>query len=297
MSPYNQLLPFDQTLEPQSQKSGYYHYVTSGHYSYHHKASHDDIIITGNNVYEIKKFKVYLKSKFMIKDLGKLKYFLRIDVIDTSKGIYLNQRKHALDTEYGILACKSAKTPLMFKLIISNEATENDPILDNITDYQKLMDNYDHEVYERSLCYDEEEKSYVEAVIFINTRLVRLIDVTVVQWLDLKYGNHETMDKKIKDVTIQQWTGTALWMYWVRGDDEEVLSDKELSNPKEIYVNEEDETIKIFRIETDIFNFETPLCKAFNEFNYLFKVDTDLLTHDILGFKTYKENKNAWIHE
>ncbi|GJV43292.1 ribonuclease H-like domain-containing protein, partial [Tanacetum coccineum] len=62
-------------------------------------------------------------------------------VIDTNKGICHNQRKYVLDllSEYGMLACKPAKTPLMSNLIISNEATENDPILDNITDYQKLM--------------------------------------------------------------------------------------------------------------------------------------------------------------
>ncbi|GKB02655.1 ribonuclease H-like domain-containing protein [Tanacetum coccineum] len=72
----------------------------------------DDIIITGNNVSEIEKFKVYLKSKFMIKDLGKLKYFLGIEIVDTEKGICLNQRKYA---------------------------TEKDHVLDNITDYQKLM--------------------------------------------------------------------------------------------------------------------------------------------------------------
>nr|GEV73411.1 ribonuclease H-like domain-containing protein [Tanacetum cinerariifolium] len=47
----------------------------------------DDIIITGNSISEIQKFKVYLKSMFMIKDLGKLKYFLRIEVIDTDKDI------------------------------------------------------------------------------------------------------------------------------------------------------------------------------------------------------------------
>ncbi|GJU47780.1 hypothetical protein Tco_1217335 [Tanacetum coccineum] len=75
----------------------------------------DDIIITGNSVYEIEKFKVYLKSKFMIKDLGKLKFFLRIEVVDTIKGICLNQRKYVLDllSEYGMLACKPARTPLM----------------------------------------------------------------------------------------------------------------------------------------------------------------------------------------
>ncbi|GJY05778.1 ribonuclease H-like domain-containing protein [Tanacetum coccineum] len=64
----------------------------------------DDIIITGNSVSEIEKFKVFLKSKFMIKDLGKLKYFLGIEVVDIDKGICLNQRKYVLDllSEYGI---------------------------------------------------------------------------------------------------------------------------------------------------------------------------------------------------
>ncbi|GKF92447.1 hypothetical protein Tco_0279166, partial [Tanacetum coccineum] len=44
--------------------------------------------------------------------------------------------------------------------------------------------------YEWNVSYDEYEKIYAEAVIFINKRLVRLIDVTLEQWLDLKYGNH-----------------------------------------------------------------------------------------------------------
>nr|GEX58191.1 ribonuclease H-like domain-containing protein [Tanacetum cinerariifolium] len=100
----------------------------------------DDIIITGNNVAEIEKFKVFLKSKFMIKDLKKLKYFLGIEV-DTDKGICLNQRKYVLDllSEYGMLACKPVDTPLLSKLIISNEASASDPVLENITHYQKLI--------------------------------------------------------------------------------------------------------------------------------------------------------------
>ncbi|GJT77345.1 putative reverse transcriptase domain-containing protein [Tanacetum coccineum] len=101
----------------------------------------DDIIITGYSVSEIEKFKTFLKSKFMIKYLGKLKYFLGIEAIDTNKGICLNQRKYVLDLlfEYGMLACKPAKTPLQSKLSITNEATVDDPLLDNITNYQKLM--------------------------------------------------------------------------------------------------------------------------------------------------------------
>ncbi|GKF29548.1 ribonuclease H-like domain-containing protein, partial [Tanacetum coccineum] len=101
----------------------------------------DDIIITCNNVSEIEKFKVFLKSKFMIKDLGKLKYFLGIEVVDIDKGICLNQRKyvHDLLSEYGMLACKPDNTPLLSKLVISNEATKKDPILENVNNYQKLM--------------------------------------------------------------------------------------------------------------------------------------------------------------
>ncbi|GKB97156.1 ribonuclease H-like domain-containing protein [Tanacetum coccineum] len=101
----------------------------------------DDIIITGNNVAKIKKFKVFLKSKFTIKDLRKLKYFLRIEVVDTEKGICLNQRKYVLNllSEYGMLACKPVDTLLLSKLVISNEATKSDHVLENITNYQKLM--------------------------------------------------------------------------------------------------------------------------------------------------------------
>nr|GEY90722.1 ribonuclease H-like domain-containing protein [Tanacetum cinerariifolium]GEZ03304.1 ribonuclease H-like domain-containing protein [Tanacetum cinerariifolium] len=102
----------------------------------------DDIIITGS-VSEIDKFKNFLKSKFMIKDLRKLKIFFGIEVIDSDKGICLNQRKYVLNLlfEYGMLSCKPTRTPLMTKITISKEASHEDPLLDNITDYQKLRAN------------------------------------------------------------------------------------------------------------------------------------------------------------
>ncbi|GJT85423.1 hypothetical protein Tco_1067140 [Tanacetum coccineum] len=50
-----------------------------------------------------------------------------------------------------------------------------------------------------------------------------------------------------------------------------------------------DDIADIFKIEGNLFNFKTPLCKAFNEFNYLLKIDTDLFAFDIAKIKTYEE--------
>ncbi|GKC95896.1 hypothetical protein Tco_1161338, partial [Tanacetum coccineum] len=74
------------------------------------------------------------------------------------------------------------------------------------------------------------------------------------------------------------------------GDDEVELTYEESSDDM-------DEVAKVFRININLFNFKTPMCKAFNEFNYLLQIDPDLLTKDIEGFKTYEDYKNDWIYE
>ncbi|GJZ69644.1 ribonuclease H-like domain-containing protein [Tanacetum coccineum] len=81
----------------------------------------DDIIITGNSLVHIENFKTFLKSKFQIKDLGKLKYFLGIEVVETDKGLCLSQRKYCLDllSEFGLLACKPSAVPLEQNLKVS----------------------------------------------------------------------------------------------------------------------------------------------------------------------------------
>ncbi|GJV91806.1 hypothetical protein Tco_1539619 [Tanacetum coccineum] len=106
-------------------------------------------------------------------------------------------------------------------------------------------------------------------------------DVAFIEWLRSKFFNYKTMD---------HYTMKALWIYWIRGDDEVELTDEESSD-------NDDEIAEVFRIDTNIFDYETPLCSAFNEFNYLLKVDPDLLTKDIIGFKTYEDYKDDWIYE
>nr|GEW03431.1 ribonuclease H-like domain-containing protein [Tanacetum cinerariifolium] len=74
----------------------------------------DDIVITGSNLGEIEKFKRFLASKFQIKDLGSLKYFLGIEVLKNKNGLCLSHRKYCMEllSEYGLLACKPVATPM-----------------------------------------------------------------------------------------------------------------------------------------------------------------------------------------
>ncbi|GKE37893.1 hypothetical protein Tco_1461298 [Tanacetum coccineum] len=53
--------------------------------------------------------------------------------------------------------------------------------------------------------------------------------------------------------------------------------------------NKMDNVPEIFRIEGTLFDFETPLCEAYHEFNCLLNIDTDLFTYDIQNLKTYDE--------
>ncbi|KAL5741828.1 hypothetical protein ACOSP7_028560 [Xanthoceras sorbifolium] len=57
----------------------------------------DDILITGNNSVSIAAIKKFLHSQFRLKDLGDLKYFLGIEVSSSKNGIFISQRKYALE--------------------------------------------------------------------------------------------------------------------------------------------------------------------------------------------------------
>ncbi len=63
----------------------------------------DDLIIIGDSYVDIFDLKKLLKQKFEMKDLGELRYFLGIEVIQSPKGIWSLQRQYALNKlyEYG----------------------------------------------------------------------------------------------------------------------------------------------------------------------------------------------------
>ena len=90
---------------------------------YHHNSSEqciylvvyvDDIVITGSDQEGIQKLKQHLFTHFQTKDLGKLKYFLGIEIAQSSSSVVLSQRKYALNIleETGMLDCKPVDTPM-----------------------------------------------------------------------------------------------------------------------------------------------------------------------------------------
>ena len=74
----------------------------------------DDIIITGDDQKGIEELKNFLRLQFHTKDLGKLRYFLGIEVARSKDGISLSQRKYVLDIleETGLLGSKPVDTPI-----------------------------------------------------------------------------------------------------------------------------------------------------------------------------------------
>ncbi|GKG08481.1 hypothetical protein Tco_0334313, partial [Tanacetum coccineum] len=84
---------------------------------------------------------------------------------------------------------------------------------------------------------------------------------------------------------------------WKKVDNKEGVTNKGFSDLEEANNNDEHEIAEIFRIETNLFDYETPLCTEFKEFNYLLKVDTELFTHDIERTKTYEDYESELNNE
>ena len=74
----------------------------------------DDLFVTGTSVSVIEEFKREMSSKFEMSDLGKLSYYLGIEVQQHEGGITLNQRRYALRIleEAGMKDCNLCHTPM-----------------------------------------------------------------------------------------------------------------------------------------------------------------------------------------
>nr|GEU64386.1 SGNH hydrolase-type esterase domain-containing protein [Tanacetum cinerariifolium] len=67
------------------------------------------------------------------------------------------------------------------------------------------LKNGNLDVYEPRVCYDGNKQIKDKAVILINKILERPIDITVEQWLDLKFGDHKKVNKEIMKEVVSTW--------------------------------------------------------------------------------------------
>ncbi|CAH9086804.1 unnamed protein product [Cuscuta europaea] len=97
----------------------------------------------GNDDQGVAQLKEYLFSKFQTKDLGKLKYFLGIEVAQSRNGIVLSRRKYALDIlqEADMLDCRPVDTPMdpNVKLV-----SEQGDLLPNKERYRRLIEKLNY---------------------------------------------------------------------------------------------------------------------------------------------------------
>ncbi|KAJ9552526.1 hypothetical protein OSB04_016571 [Centaurea solstitialis] len=98
----------------------------------------DDMIITGNDSTAIASLKQSLSSTFEMKDLGKLHYFLGLEVLSDTSGTYLCQAKYisVLLSKAGLSDTKVASTPLEHNLHLTPSA--GTPLQDPIR-YRQLV--------------------------------------------------------------------------------------------------------------------------------------------------------------
>jgi len=98
----------------------------------------DDILITGTDTEEITSLKSFLNDQFKIKDLGKLHYFLGLEILYKNDGILISQRKFVQDLlkEFHVNGLTPVTSPL--DPTVKLKAHEGEPLPDP-TLYRKLV--------------------------------------------------------------------------------------------------------------------------------------------------------------
>lgn len=88
----------------------------------------DDMFVTGTSIDMINEFKKEMSTKFEMSDLGKLSYYLGIEVHQHEEGITLNQKRYALRIleEAGMKNCNPCHIPMEAGLKLSKALTKDE---------------------------------------------------------------------------------------------------------------------------------------------------------------------------
>eukprot|EP00268_Persea_americana_P053619 TRINITY_DN60865_c0_g1_i1.p1 TRINITY_DN60865_c0_g1~~TRINITY_DN60865_c0_g1_i1.p1 ORF type:complete len:349 (+),score=54.58 TRINITY_DN60865_c0_g1_i1:103-1047(+) len=98
----------------------------------------DDLIFTGNDPSMFAEFREAMCSNFEMTDMGLMSYFLGLEVLQTSVGIFVSQKKCAADIlkRFKMESCHPIKTPVEARLHLSK--FDNSELV-SPTDYRSLV--------------------------------------------------------------------------------------------------------------------------------------------------------------
>ncbi|XP_062103740.1 uncharacterized mitochondrial protein AtMg00810-like [Humulus lupulus] len=98
----------------------------------------DDIVTASNDEFSIHSFKIKLDSRFKLKDLGPLRFFLGLEIGRSQNGISISQRPFTLQllTNTGYLGAKAVSTPMEANKKLS---MEDGDLLSDPTSYRILI--------------------------------------------------------------------------------------------------------------------------------------------------------------
>ena len=98
----------------------------------------DDILISGSDIDIVNQIQVKLSERFQIKDLGKVKYFLGIQIQQDSKGDYFINQEAYIDKIISESKLSDAK-PSKFPLDTGYYKLQNSELLPDNEEYRKLI--------------------------------------------------------------------------------------------------------------------------------------------------------------
>nr|XP_025703639.1 uncharacterized protein LOC112805474 [Arachis hypogaea] len=98
----------------------------------------NNLVMVGNDIDKINDMKRLVDEKFNIKDLGKLKFFLGMEISRSQSRIPLYRHKYTLDLlqDFGMLSLKPTSTPMSYNTSLSKDTEQK---LEDITKYRQLV--------------------------------------------------------------------------------------------------------------------------------------------------------------
>ncbi|KAL1218311.1 Retrovirus-related Pol polyprotein from transposon TNT 1-94 [Cardamine amara subsp. amara] len=98
----------------------------------------DDLIYTSNSEAILVSFKSSMMMEFSMTDLGRMKYFLGVEVTQDEQGIFISQKKYAMETlnKFGMEDCNPVKNPTVPGCKLTREGAGE---LVNPTLFKKLV--------------------------------------------------------------------------------------------------------------------------------------------------------------